>query len=137
MNEETKSFLLECKAAGYTFISIGVKDKRVPSSMEIEWYGERKYGVTPNAGGYAGGVPQRDLDGKQVGWQVRPCVVCGEPKLRDSGSPAIWNICKNGIGSGDGGSGETHGIRRTHTLNLGVYDITGESPQLIGKATFK
>jgi len=36
MNEETKNFLSECKAAGYTFISIGVKDKRVPSSMKIE-----------------------------------------------------------------------------------------------------
>ena len=132
MNEETRNFLAECKSAGYTFISIGVKDKRVPSSMKIEWYGERKFCSIPNNGGYTGGIPRNDLEGKQIGWAIRPHVVCGEPNRRDSGHPAIWDICKNGIGRGQGGCSETHGIRNDHTLNLGVYDITEDMPQLIG-----
>ena len=132
MNEETRDFLAECKKAGYTFISIGVKDKRVPSSMKIEWYGERKFCSTPNTGGYTGGIPQCNLEGEQTGWQVRPHVVCGEPNCRDSGRPAIWDICKSSVGRTEGGCSETHGIRYDHILNLGVYDITGNEPQLIG-----
>ena len=122
MNDETKKFLLKCKDAGYKWISIGVKDKRVPSSLKIEWYGERKFCSTPNAGGYTGGISIEDLDGKQVGWRVQPYVVCAEPKIRDSGRPAIWDICKSIFPSGSG-SGETHNISADHTFDIGVYDL--------------
>ncbi|MHC4310815.1 MAG: hypothetical protein ACYSSN_12855 [Planctomycetota bacterium] len=87
MNEETTQLLEQCKKAGYKFISIGIKDKRVPSSTKIEWYGDRKHKLEDGGymrasmGEYSGGVPRKDFEGNQIGWSVRPHVVCGEPHI--------------------------------------------------------
>jgi len=126
MNDETQQFLEDCKKAGYTHISIGMKDKRVPSSQQIEWYGECKFAMSPNSGGYTGGKPELDVEGKQVGWRERPHVVCAHPKQRENGRPAIWDICKEHHIAGFGASGETKTIRESHPLELGVYALEPE-----------
>ena len=138
MNETTQNLLNECKLAGYTHVSIGMKDKRVPSSLDIEWIGDRKYKtmsgghISSSAGLYTGGAPCRDLNGNQTGWLVRPHVVCAWPKMRQTGRPAIWDILKNspltaGLPYGGAGCCETHQVRGGNDLLLGVFEcIDGE-----------
>lgn len=126
MNEETREFLLECKDAGYEFVAICCMDKRVPISVKIEKEGERKYAPFPSSGAYWGqGSVERD--GKKV--EVHPpTIVCATPNCRDSGRPAIWNICKNStltaaLNWGGLGCGESHQIRPNHNLERGCYDL--------------
>jgi hypothetical protein len=108
MNEETKKLLLDCKKVGYQFISIGIQDGRVLSSMKI----------TTSYGGY--------WNDEKTG---RPRVVCAEPKIRPNGKPAIWTIIeKSPLSAGmlhkGCGCGETHNVRCDHNLELGVYDLS-------------
>jgi hypothetical protein len=118
MNEETREFLLECKKAGYEFVTIGVEDKRVPISKRIEKLGDKKYHKTIRSFGvYWGGINR-----------VPTKVVCATPNRHDSGRPAIWDICKNspltaGLGYGGCGCGESHEIRPNHPLERGCYDL--------------
>lgn len=123
MNDETRELLLECKKAGYEFIAIGVVDKRVPISKQIEKFGERKYSRNPSGGAYWGGI---ERDGVMV---IKPKVVCAAPNQRDAGRPAIWNICEKsdltaGMEYRGQGCGESHSIRATHNLDLGCYDLS-------------
>lgn len=124
MNKETQELLAQCKGAGYTIISIGVKDKRCPSSLEIGWYKDRRFGLGPSDGSYTGGIPLKDLDGNQTGWGDRPRVICGEPKCRKTGRPAIWGIIENIPWNGSGACGETHALRQGHPFELGVFENT-------------
>jgi hypothetical protein len=123
MNEETKGLLLECKKAGYEYVAIGVADKRVPISMKIEKYGDRKYSQHPSGGDYWGqGV---DRDGNLAG-PAR--VISAAPNKRESGRPAIWDICKKshltaGLDWRGSGCGESHQITRNHNLDCGCYEL--------------
>ena len=106
MNEETGEFLLECKKAGYEFIAICVEDKRVPVMKRI------------NNGTYKG------MNTLHSPFRI----VGGAPNRRDSGRPAIWDICKNstyvaGLDFGGCGCSEAHEIREGHNLDRGCYDL--------------
>ena len=126
MNEETKEFLQECKKAGYEFVAICCKDKRVPISVKLEKVGERKYSNQPSCGSYWGQY-FREEDGKKIETHP-PTVVCAAPNRRDTGKPAIWDICKNSsltaaLDWGGLGCGESHQIRPNHNLERGCYDL--------------
>lgn len=126
MNEETREFLLECKNAGYEFVAICCVDKRVPISVKLEKVGERKYSNWPSGGSYWGESFTRKESGLPP--MYPPKVVCATPYRRDTGRPAIWNICKNstliaGLDFGGLGCGESHEIRRDHNLERGCYDL--------------
>ena len=106
MNEETSKFLLECKKAGYEFIAICVEDRRVPAMKKIT-NGDYKGADTLNS-------PFR--------------IVGGAPNRRDTGRPAIWEICEKslltaGLLMRGCGCGETHNIRKDHNLEKGCYDL--------------
>jgi hypothetical protein len=126
MNESTKEFLTECKKAGYKHITIGIQDKRVPSSMKVEKQGDRKYGKFPSGGDYWN--EEKNDDGKII---RHASVVCGEPKIRLDSSPsipAIWGIVKklnltSMLVFGGAGNGETHNINQSHNLEIGYYNL--------------
>ena len=128
MNAETMELLLECKKAGYEFIAIGVVDKRVPISKEIEKQGERKYCNHPSGGDYWGEIIWKDPNtGKKIVRQQAK-VVCAAPNRRDSGFPAIWKICEEstltaGLSFRGCGFGESHEVRANHNLEKGCYDL--------------
>lgn len=118
MNEETREFLLECKKAGYEFVTICVEDERVPISKQLEKLGDRKLHNIPSNGGYWG---VESLNSK-------PNVVCAAPNRRDSGRPAIWGICERssltaGLLLGGVGCGESHQIRPNYNLERGCYEL--------------
>lgn len=114
MNERTRELLLECKKAGYEYVAIGVIDKRVPISQQIEKAGDKRYGPYGCTGAYwarLGGPPK---------------VICAAPNRRDSGRPAIWDICEKSpltasISYRGCGCGESHEIMSRHDLDLGCY----------------
>ena len=121
MNEETKQFLAECKKAGYEFVTIYVADKRVPITMQIEKYGDRKYSRFPSSGDYWGETWREDKDGKKI--ITNTCrVVAAAPERRDSGRPAIWGICENLPIMTGCGFGESHNVRPGR-LDKGCYDL--------------
>ena len=127
MNEETREFLLECKKAGYKFVTICVKDKRVPITMKIEKFGERKHSNTPSFGEYWGEITKTTDDGEKI--ITRPCkVVAAAPSRRESGRPALWTICEQstltaGLFFRGFGLGESHEIREGHNLEKGCYEL--------------
>ena len=124
MNEETKKFLLQCKEVGYEHIAICVADKRVPASMKVEKFGERRYSKYPSSGDYWGQITAED------GTELKPPkVVSAAPDRRESGRPAIWKICEESVLTAGllfrgCGCGEAHEISRSHTLERGYYDLT-------------
>lgn len=125
MNEETREFLLECKKAGYEFVAICCMDKRVPISVKLEKVGERKYSKWPSLGTYWG---ESGVANKGDTPRYPPTIVCATPNRRDTGRPAIWDICKNstlvaGLDFGGLGCGESHEIRRGHNLECGCYEL--------------
>ncbi|GAF85116.1 unnamed protein product [marine sediment metagenome] len=125
MNEETRELLLECKKAGYEFVAICCMDKRVPISVKLEKVGERKYSNMPSGGSYWG---ESAVQNKGDTPRYPPTVVCAAPNRRDTGRPAIWDICKNStltaaLDWGGLGCGESHQIRPNHNLDRGCYDL--------------
>lgn len=115
MNERTRELLLECKKAGYEFVTIGVVDKRVPISQQIEKTGDKRYGPHECTGAYWGETAS-----------FPPRVVCAAPNRRDSGRPAIWDICEKspltaGLQYRGCGCGESHEIMSNHRLDCGCY----------------
>lgn len=125
MNKETREFLLECKKVGYEHVTIGVEDKRVPTSVRIEKAGQRKYGVNPSGGAYWG---VNEMDGTKVGG-IPTKVVCAAPNRRDSDFPAIWKICEDspltaGLGFRGCGCSESHEIISNHRLDRGYYNLS-------------
>ncbi len=127
MNEETREFLLECKKVGYEFVTICVKDKRVPITLKIEKFGERKYSNFPSFGEYWGEITITEENGEK--FITNPCkVVAAAPNRRETGRPALWTICEQstltaGMEFRGFGLGESHEIRRGHPLEKGCYDL--------------
>ncbi len=118
MTDKTKKLLLECKKAGYEFVTVLCRDQRVPLSKKIKsgfWFG--------NQPTIAGPTPTK--------------VICASPerlgkhyKFSGEDWPKMWSIVKklgltNGIAFDGYGLGDAHDIHPVFidSLTSGCYDL--------------
>ncbi len=118
--EETKEFLGKCKTAGYEFVAILCRDKRVPRSMTIR------------AGAWFGDLPLPTGDRSPIR------VVSAYPEQRSKHFshkiglwPKLWNIVNecgfaNGMCFGGFGLGDAHEVNSLtrSRLTAGCYDLS-------------
>lgn len=111
---KTKEFLKKCKEAGYERITIFIRDKRIPATMEIK------------DGAYWGEIAN-----------APPKVICGHPPQRGTHPdlpgdkwPKMWGIVKEfgltaGLSFGGFGLGDAHDIHPAlcGLLTAGYYDL--------------
>ncbi len=120
MNDETQTFLLKCKDAGYERVTILVRDKRIPRSKTIKsgaWFGDK-----PTA---------EDMPNTPIK------VICGYPGqlgkcqgLPGNNWPQMWSIVNEcgltaGLLFGGSGLGDCHDIHPLfcRRLTAGYYDL--------------
>ena len=114
MKPKTEELLKACKEAGYKFVTIFVRDSKVPFSKKIK------------VGAYWG-FGSRDAPNK---------VVCATPEqygalkgLPGDGWPKIWGIVGklklSRAGFGGGGLGDSHEVHGSLIIELdaGVYEL--------------
>ena len=112
MNDATREFLELCKEAGYEFVTINMKDARVPASTQLK---NAEYsGVFGSGGSYH--------------------FVAAHPPKRDTGRPAIWDICRAhpctaGLLWRGLGCGEAYSLPAGAGFDAGCYDLSEVFPK--------
>ena len=103
MNMVTYKFLRRCQKYGIKRVSISVRHKSIPASLNLSWPSD-PWGFVFSAGDY-----------RYDGW------------------PALWRVCEELKVAGRSGGNNWHTVHMTSGLRPGVYHLRNKKWYVIGK----